>query len=245
MNYKSRDYDKPDDKMLQQAQTMQGMFDKNKSDFIAHYIQFADPFSSDFQSDIESAHALPLADEEIANLKVATEDLEMKMEEARDHFQLFSSYVRLLFPDSQAKRDLFGLGKYPKAYNSALRMYELLIFANKKADSAEYNGALIALGFEQTAIDKLATLADEIFALKEIQEELKVEQKIRTENRIVAFNKVWGYMKAVSHASKTVYATNYTMLQIFKLYPGGRRKPKPAMEADVQDSEETESPLEE
>jgi len=216
-----RNYDKADDKMLEQAQTMRNLFETDKADFTAMYTHLANPFSADWQADIDAAQALPTSDEEFAELEVKTEDVETQMELARMQFQKMASYVKLLFPDSKIKQGIFGLDKYDKVRQVQTKMYDLMQLAYRKADSADYKADLIDLGFVQTEIDALNTIAESLYDANEAQEEFKQVIKLRTEERIAAYNKVWESMKAVSAASKQVFVDDYAKLQQYLLYPEG------------------------
>ena len=224
-----RDYTKQDNVMLEQSQMMRNIFETDKIDFTAMYTHLADPFSANWQLEIDSAQALPTSDEDIAELEVKTEAVEAQMELARMQFQKMASYVKLLFPNSKAKQGIFGLNKYIKVYQSQTKMYDLMQLAYRKANLAEYKTDLIALGFVQTEIDALNMIAEALYNANEAQEDFKQEIKLKTEERIVAYNKVWGYMKAASAASKQVYANNYAKQQQYLLYPegeGGLGKPQ-------------------
>ena len=217
----TRDYTKSDDAMLEQAQTMLNLFNADKSDFTAMYTHLEDPFSANWQTDIDVAQALPTSDEESAELEVKTEDVETQMELARVQYQKMASYVKLLFPDSKAKQGIFGLDKYDKVRQVQTKMYDLMQLAYRKADSADYKADLIDLGFVQTEIDALNTIAESLYDANEAQEEFKQVIKLRTEERIAAYNKVWDSMKAVSAASKQVFVDDYAKLQQYLLYPEG------------------------
>lgn len=217
-----RDYDKADDRMLEQSQTMRTLFEGDKADFVGFYNHLADPFSALWQSDIDSAHALPTADEEIAELEVRTEDLEAQMETARVQYQKLASYVRLLFPASKAKQGVFGLDKYVKVRKSQSGMRDLMRLAYRMADSADYKGDLIALGFAQSDIDALNAIADGLSVAMEEQEESKLTCRLATEERVAAYNKVWVSMAAAAAASKQVFPDNFAKQQQYLLYPEGR-----------------------
>ena len=220
--HRLRDYDKADDKMLEQSQTLRNLFEADKADFIAFYNHLSDPFSANFQSDIDLAHALPTSDEEIAELEVKTEDVEALMETARVQYQKFASYVRLLFPASKARQGIFGLDKYVDDRKSKSRMYDLIRLAQRKADSADYKGDLIALGFVQAEIDNLGAIAEGLYDAKEAQEEIKQNIKVLTEERVAAYNKVWRSLAAVAAASKQVFPDNFAKQRQYMLYPEGR-----------------------
>ena len=216
-----RDYNKSDDEMLEQAQTMHDLFVTDKADFIAMYTPLADPFAANLQTDIDSAQALPTSDEDIAELEVKSEDVDAQMELAKAQFQKMASYVKLLFPDSQARQGIFGLNKYVKVYQSQAKMYDLMQLAYRMANSADYKTDLIALGFTQLEINKLNTIAGDLYDANKTQEDFKQTIKIRTEERVAAYNKVWASMVAVSNASKQVFIDDYAKIQEYLLYPEG------------------------
>ena len=216
-----RNYIKPDDKMLEQAQTMRNLFDADSADFIALYTDLAAPFSSNWQADIDAAQALPIADEQVAELAVMTEDVETQMELARVQFQKLASYVRILFPDSKPMQGIFGLDKYARVYQSKTKLYDLMEFAYRQANSAEYKTDLIAKGFLQTDIDTLNTLAGALYDAYEAQEEFKKVIRVLTEERVTAYNKVWDSMAAVSTTSKQVYRNSFAKMRQYLLYPEG------------------------
>ncbi len=228
-NQTVRDYSKADDIMLEQAQTMRNSFDTDSAAFTAMYPMFGLTFSADWQADIDAAQALPTADEENMELKVKTEDVDNEMELCRVHYQLMASYIKILFPSSSAKQGLFGLHKYESVRYSQTKMYDLMQLAHRKCSDAAYSADLIALGFDQLQIDKIAVLAAALYDANEVQEDYKQTIKLNTEARIAAYNKVWGVMKQVSAASKQVFLENYAKLAQYKLYPegeGGLGKPQ-------------------
>lgn len=216
-----RNYSKSDELMLEQAQTMRNLFETDKADFIALYLMLADPFSADWQTDIDAAQALPTAEEEEVALRVLTEDVEAQMELGRLQFMRMASYVKLLFPNSTAKQALFGLEQYSAARNKQMKMYDLLQLAYRMSNSADYKADLIALGFLQVEITKLDTIAGDLYDANELQEELKRELLVKTQTRLEAYNKVWDSAIAVSNASKQVYVDDYAKLQQYLLYPEG------------------------
>ena len=217
----TRAYAKADDKMLEQAQTMRTLFETDKADFTTLYPYLADPFSADWQSDIDAAQALPIADDELAELKVKTEDVELQLEAARALYQTLASYVKLLFPDSKARQDIFGLNKYEKMRQSQTKMYDLMQLAYRRASSADYQTDLVALGFGLTDIGDLSSVAQELYDMNDAQEAFKQNIRVLSEDRVEAYNKVWGSMVAVSNASKQVYAADYAKQQQYLLYPEG------------------------
>ena len=216
-----RDYNKADDLMLEQAQTMCNLFTTDKADFIAMYTGLADPFAADFQTAIDDAQAIPLVSEELAELAVKTEVVDNALEAARVQYVKLASYVKLLYPDSKAKQDTFGLDEYDKVRMSQTKMYDLMQRAYKKASDLTTAAALIALGFVQAEIDALNTLGLALYDANEDQEEFKKIIKVRTEDRVKAYNAVWAFMVKVSNASKQVYINDYAKQQNYLLYPEG------------------------
>lgn len=223
-----RNYYFPDDRMLEQSQVMLAMFESDKAAFTALYPYLADPFAAEWQQAIDSAHALPLARAETANQKVATENMKNKMAEARDFFGRFASYVRLLFPDSEASQGIFGLDDFRAVRFSAPRLSELLHFAYEQANDAAYKADLIALGFTAADIAKLDTLSAELYSLYLEQDEIRTWNRVLTEERVKAYNKVWDFSRKVAYASKQVFEWEYAKLQTYMLYPARKKSEKPS-----------------
>lgn len=220
-NQTLREYHKADNIMLEQSQTTRNSFNTDSAAFISMSPIFGLTFSADWQADIDSAHALSTADDEKPELKALTEDIYIQMELCRVHYQLMAAYIKILFSNSKAMQGVFGLHKYVKARRTQSKLYDLMQSANRKCNDAEYNADLIALGFDQTNIDKLETLATALYQAIVTQKDFKQAIQLNTEDRVEAYNKVWGTMQEVSAASKQVFVDDYAKLAQYKLYPGG------------------------
>lgn len=222
-NQTLREFHKADDIMLEQAQTMRNSFNTDSAAFISMSPMFGLTFSADWQADIDSAHALPTADEEIPELKAMTEDIYIQMKLCRVHYQLMAAYIKILFSNSKAMQGVFGLNKYVRVRRTQSKLYNLMQSAYRKCNDAEFNADLIALGFTQTNIDKLGTLAAALYLAIEMQKDFKQDIQLNTEDRVDAYNKVWGNMQKVSAASKQVFIDNYAKITQYKLYPEGSK----------------------
>ena len=157
-----RDYQKDDLDMMEQAQVFHDTFVNDKADFIAAFPMFADPFAANFQTQITSADTLATDAEVVQAISIITEQIETKMELARKAMQKLFVYVKVAFNDSQAMLRAFGKGDYTKAYQSAMKMKELLEKANRQAEIAANKAVLIAAGYTQGDIDELEDIMEEI-----------------------------------------------------------------------------------
>ncbi len=214
-----RSYSKPDDLMLEQAQTMHDLLTLDLTYFTAEFTNISASFLSNFQSAINAAYAIPSSTDEYNQLEVLTEDVELIMENARKHYQKLITYVKMIYPDSIAKQSIFWADRYSTMRRNQTKMIELLFSCFTNANSTAYKSSLIAEGFLQSDIDQLETLHDELVTANRAQEELRLLLKVKTEDRIIALNLVWSFMSKISNASKQVFPDSYAKQQLYLLYP--------------------------
>jgi len=215
----ARKFNKSYEDALEQGYFFHNQFLIDKADFVAASPQFADPFAADFLIDIAAADALPTNEDDLAQQTYYTSLVEAKKEECRLHFQMLIMYVRLAYPNDIPVEVLFGQRNYEKARSSVLKMINLMQQAYKMADSVTYKANLIAAGFLQLDIDKLDTLASELTALNDDQNEFIRQSSIRSEQRVIAFNKFWAKMVKISDVSKVIYLESPAHVATYLLYP--------------------------
>lgn len=235
---KIRLFNKPDELMLEQAQTMYDNFVAEKANFIANVPVFEDPFAENFQAIIREAEALPLDNEIIAEAAIYTEQLEITMEEARKAYMKLIYYVKLAFPDSNAILDVFGHNKYEKERKSQTGMLNLLEQAHRKAEDSKYKNSLISNGFTQEMIDGLQTIYQNIREQNRMQEDALNERPLKTQQRVEKLNKVWEFMEKISEATKIIYMDNPTKQEQYLLYPEGRYKTEKKQEEEIENTDD-------
>ena len=225
----NREYTKDDLEMMEQAQVFHDNFVLDQADFTAAFPKFLTPYETNFQTEINTADAIPPDSEVVQAIALVTEQIETQMELGRKAMQKLFVYVKVAFSDSQARLKSFGKSEYDKSRNSQLKLKELLEKANRQADVAANKTALLAAGYTQAAIDELKTISDEIDSLNAEQEDMKSERFKKTEDRIVQYNKVWAFLEEISEASKVVFVDSPAKLAQYLLYPAehhGLSKPQ-------------------
>ncbi len=214
-----REYNKSDDLMLEQAQTMHNLLEADLADFTAEYISINAAYLADFQTAIDEAYAMPSATEEYNELELLTENVEALMTQSRQLYQKLSSYIKLIYPNSKAIHNIFYADEYVSVRRSQPGMIRLLGRCYEKANSAPYKAALIAEGFLQLDIDQLEALREDLFEANEAQEKLAKELLLKTEERIKKYNLVWAFMQKTSATSKQVYVDSPAKQEMYLLYP--------------------------
>jgi hypothetical protein len=214
-----RNYSKDDIEMLAQAQLFQTNFTTDQADFTAAFPKFITPYEIDFQTAIDNADAIPFDDEIVQQIAVITEQIEPKMDMAREAIQKLFVYVNVAFSHSEASLKMFGKSEYENARKNAEKMKELLEKANRMASIADHKTALLNAGYSQASIDELLTIMGEIETLNANKDELYSLRLKQTEDRIIAYNAVWDLLKEVSEASKVVYWDSPAKLAQYVLNP--------------------------
>lgn len=212
-----RDYTKEDLKMLEMAQVFHDIFIIDKTLFIDNFPIFADPYANEFQTAIDYADSLPLADDNTAEITVITEEIQNILPIIHSKLQELYAYTELAW-DSKAKTYSFGKREYNSVRQSAIKLTELLYLGHNLADSAENKPNLLAVGYTQSAIDALETIADDVVEKYELREEMVANSIVATEGRIKAYNAVWGFMKQINKASKVVFTNSPAKMSAYRLY---------------------------
>jgi hypothetical protein len=222
-----REYDIEDLLMLQQSQVFHDAFVNDQAAFVADFPHLATPFETEFQTAIDTADAIPSAQEVDGEIAEVTFDLNEQLPLGRKALQKLYTYVDIAWPKGQ-KNSSFGRGKYEKARQSQVRMKELLEQAHRQAEMPSKKTELLAAGYTQTAIDELKTIETAIDTLNAEQENLLAERGDKTFERITAYNIVWDFMKKINQASKVTFEDNPAKLNMYLLYPTSSQSlPKP------------------
>lgn len=214
----TRLYTMEDIEMFEKAQAFHDNFILDLTAFTTAFPDLASPFASDFQTAIDDADDIPSATEVDAAIEVVTEQINAKMELAREAMQKLFTYSDITFK-SDAKTKTFGKGLYTKARASHRRMKELLEQGYRTASESANEAALLAKGYTAADITNLQTLMNEIDSLNAQQESMRLSRLGKTETRIKAYNNVWDYMIQINQASKVVFASSPAKLSEYLLYP--------------------------
>lgn len=217
----SKKFNKSYDDALSQAYLFHSGLVRDLSLFTAYSPMFNAPYAANFLDLITDAGLLPTNDEDLNNQVIISLDVNNKLEESKNHYRKLISYVNLKWGDSVAVLRSFGNNLYEKARQSPQRMVNLLELANRAAESLKYKADLIAIGFLQSDITELLTLANELNDLYNDQQEFIQLSSEKAEQRVLAFNKFWDEMVKINNASKIVFKDSPAMIDYYLLYPEG------------------------
>lgn len=215
-----RNFNKPDEEVLQQSDLQLAAFVDNKTVFVERFTQLADPFATEWGAATTTARGIAPDYASLANQTSETDSLKTLVSSGANLYQTLLFYVRLAYPDNATVLRLFGQQHYEAARNSSLKLPVLLHMAFEEASKPEYKAALIAKGLKETEIDSLETLADDIFNQEVAQEKAMKKRSKDLDERIKAMNLVWGKMSLVCQCAKLVFQNDATRYNLFLLYDG-------------------------
>jgi len=216
------------DEMLQMNDVMLINFNSDKASFIAKVPDLKDPFLDKWQESTDSLSSVD-SDSEYTNAQLLlTQDLNDLMVSVRDHIQTIFFYVDRAFPGNQAVLSYFGKNQYENARKDPMKLVDLILNALDVSQEPLYKDALDAKGLNQAVISDIKTAVDNLNKKNKERNAFINGRKLATQSRIKTLNIIWGYMTAVSNASKLVYKTDYAKQQQYLLYP-----PKPKGKEDM------------
>ena len=220
-----RNFNKTDEKMLQQSDVLLGSFRDNKSLFIERFPQFADPFDREWAALTTAAWQINPDWSMVAGQSGETAALETLMEQGRNLFQTIILYVQLAFPNDRNMLNVFGHDQYSAARSSHLKLPALLRSTSIPASNPEYKPALMMKGLTEMQISSLETLANSIGAQIVAQKNAKKERSRIAALRINHLNAVWEKMLLVSMCAKSLFQNDAAKYNLFIL---SKRKGKKA-----------------
>lgn len=222
-----RDFNKNDNLMIEQCQTMHDNFVGDVSSFQAKIPYLTIEFATEWQAEINAANTVISDTYLVDQLQVVTQDLLKIQDDARDHFQNMVFFVKRAFKGNKAVQNLFGLDKYKSSRDNTNKIIDLLQQAYRACSDTKYNALLVSEGFSAENIEQLNTFANNLHQKNIEQEDMKNQRPVSTQERIAVLNKAWKRMIEVNEASKLVFKDDYAKLQQLLLYPesGGNKAP--------------------
>lgn len=203
---KVRNYSGSDADMIQASRVMHGLFVEDKSAFTNFDNGFTDPYAENWLQKIEAGTDVIQDSLYLSNQAELTKNVELKMTECRDFFQMMKYFIEKAFPDRKEIWTQFGVNDYEKARVSETKMIQFLGVLHKTA--TEFSAELIAAGFSQEKIDKIELLQKELINADYEQELSKKKRPAVTQERIEKLNECYQLMQKVSKAGKIIFANN-------------------------------------
>jgi len=214
--------------MLQLNTLMTSNFSADKAEFIAIVPGLKDPFLDNWKHTTSQLATTASDDDYTDTQLLMTQAIDELMVKARDQIQILYFYVDLAFEGNKAVYSYFGKDRYDAARNKPLKLYELLLKAEKAAEIPIYKDSLIEKGLNQSMIDEVEIIAADLKSKFDSRDEYISSRKKNTQERTKILNSIWEFMSAVNKASKIVYRTDYAKQQQYLLYP-----PKPKGKEDM------------
>jgi hypothetical protein len=222
-----RDFKKPDEEVLQQADLKLISFVENKNKLVERFPELADPFAGEWGIAINYARSILPDYASVASQSRQTNDLNALIEEGANRYQTLLLYVKIAFPKDATVLRLFGQSQYASASRSRLKLPILLRTASELALKPEYKTALVAKGMKEAEIDALATMANNIVNQNVVQENAMKQRTLDANHRITALNLVWEKMSLVCQCAKLVFQKDITRYNLFLLSDGDSNTSKP------------------
>lgn len=212
-----------DDDMLDEADTMIGLFNDDMTDFTNYDAELDSTFESAWQGKIDVARAKEsdeTVEDQISQLTDAVYDAWTKCKAC---FQDAKYFIEKAFPDNAGMQHEFGYNDYDRMTQNQGKVFP---FMNQFHSVAEREHVkMIAAGFPQTKIDDIENKGKAFHEAQKKQEQAKKRRVPLTQERIIAMNDVWHQIQRVNRASKSVYRDNYAKLQIYMLPASGSNAP--------------------
>lgn len=221
---KFRTYSGSDADMIQASRVMHGLFVEDKAAFINFDGEFADPFAANWLQKISIANDVVQDSLYVSGLTELTKIVETKMEECKEFFQAMKYFIEKAFTDKMEIQVQFGTNDYEKARLSQTKMIQFLGLLNKTA--TQFKTELIAAGFSQDKIDRIAILQTELINADYEQEMSKKKRPAVTQERIEKLNDCYQWMQKVSKAGKIIFVKNHAKFDQY-LLPVERSEKKP------------------
>lgn len=213
-----RNYRGEDEAMIVRSQVITDQLSNDLGDFSAPF-PFINPDTIvGLQTSIDTAEALPLDSQVLANQRVLTADVNAQMIIARRALSDLDTYAEFAYRTDAMRQKVFGQDTWAAAYNDQEKMINALEAANGMAEKEPYRTDLAAKGWTDANSANLLTLAEAIRNRNRLQENAKAERPVTTQDRVVQYNSLWSQVKDISLASKVVYADNPAKLDLYKLY---------------------------
>lgn len=213
-----RDFNFPDDEMIQDARVKREAFLEDKADFVLFDPDFDDPFAANYLADIDAAEATDDDETVLDQQMQLTKDVEKEMKKCRDKFQDSKPFIVKAFPDNEEVQNEFGFNDYGKAVDSETLFTKFMLKFHGKAE--KYKVELIAKNYTQVKIDEIKTRYEALRDADIAQEDFIKNRPVQTRDRILKMNKAWKGETTICTAGKRIYKDDYAKYQRYLLPPG-------------------------
>ncbi len=214
-----RQFSTDDANLLQFSQTIHTVVQTNLTDFTDFDPEITAAFLIAFLGQITDTQNFSSDNQLIDVLAQNTMDVEDKMKECRDAFQLSKYYIEQTFPNKPGAWNEFGYNDYDTSRRSHEKMIQFMFDLHETC--TKFEPLLIAKGFTAPKIANIFTLATELKAINSTQELSKGQRSHAANDRVLLLNTTWETCRRLCNAGKTIYYNNYGQYQYFLLPWGG------------------------
>lgn len=214
-----RIYNMEDEEMLIRAQVQQGFLATDLALFTAKFPWIDATYTTSYLTDINTADAIPKDDTVMTNITALTNDVNASMNEGIAVLKRLFIYAKLAYEDDKVKQRVFGQDRMEKARTDQEKMANLLEHAHTMANKDPYKHDLIGKGFNQTQIDSLLTISDNINTKNVLQEAAKTSRPVSTQDRVKVYNTVFKRMRTIATCAQIVFEGDAARIQQYRAYP--------------------------
>ncbi|MEP7168166.1 MAG: carboxypeptidase-like regulatory domain-containing protein [Bacteroidota bacterium] len=211
------------DSMLTGAETMLDLYTDDQADFLAFDASLDDGFKDNFLAKIDEARALRTDETVVDEISEFTDDVNESWDSCKNHFQDSKYFIEKAFPNDTSLHKTFGYDDYKAMSRDQDKVIGFMDQFHTAAD--EHKVELIAQGYTQGKIDAIQTLSGAYREAQRLQEKAKKVRFKKTEQRVITMNEVWGFVRTINKASKSVYRTSFAKLQMYLLPGSGTNEP--------------------
>jgi flagellin-specific chaperone FliS len=201
----ARNYNMPDDDMLEYNRDMRAIFITHKAEFITwDTAVFSDPFADDWLTAIEAAEGAQTDEERDDEQTGLTAIVQEQMFLSRKKHAQVKYYVNKAFENNPSARNEFGLDDYDEAAQSQKKMVTFLARQFRLANG-KYKTQMLAAGFTQPMIDELEDMWKELAQENTDQNVFVKTTTLDTQAREAVMNTAHAFARKVNAASKAMY----------------------------------------
>jgi len=214
-----RNYEMGDASLIQWVRKIKALLSLFLADFTNYDAMFDAAFVTAYNTQIDTAEALPDDFVVSGQQEALTDIVEQKMEECRRKFVHIKRFVRKAFPAQPGIWDEFGFSGYLAARHSQPKM--VIFFRDLSSVASSHSAQLIAVNYTQPMIDEIQTLYTEITAADSSQEIKKQTRKTSTQSRVLAYNSLYEVGLDICESGQVIYEDDPAKFNMFIVNPSG------------------------
>lgn len=211
-----RNYKFTDGEMFEKANVIKTCFTADITDFSNFDKDLDQAYLDNLTATILNAEKVSQDNQIIDQLVQKTDLVEKLLDDCRIAAQGSKYFIEKAFPNNKSKWNEFGYNDYNEARRSQLKMIQYMNVLYKVTNSNK--DALLAAGYDQTKIDELNTLANQLNVANTDQQVFMKERARLTNQRVELMNEVWIIIQNICKVGKIIYVDDYSRYQQYVIY---------------------------